>query len=231
MPIKRRLYKFNKKRRIVRKRRLRMGRNAISKGMRSSVHYFKRSFVNYINSTVTADWLSLSTDNLSVQGTVQVVMNNLPNVSEFAQLFAQYKILGVAQKIFFEPQMIVDGISSQDTFVLRMRPNQTGYVVTTGTTLNDWLQYQNVRTKTIPRKTHMSYYIKPKVATELYKSAALSGYGVKRPPYISTNQLGIPHYCFDMRFDKIDGSIIASNNQIPAMCIITTLYFCCKAVQ
>lgn len=164
-----------RRRRIVRRRTY---RNRRMNRKRSTTHLFKRSFHTTINILKSAN----------TAGCNYFQLDQLPNYSEFVDLFDQYKVN--ALKYEFVPRFnSIDQASATGgefyTAIDRVSNDPPS-------SLNEMLEYQSLRKTPLTRR-HVRYF-KPGVATAIYANvddASGSTYpfpaGVKLSPWISTD--------------------------------------------
>lgn len=242
---KKKLWRRKPKRTLRRntRRKLTMGKLQVSRGLRQSVHFFKRRSISYMNNAGSAGFTH-TLDGLGLVKTISVAFNQLEGNTDFPNLYKMYKIHAVRIKLIPTPQLTTGSSTVTTTFPvvcsLRYTYNRTGDDISSSNTISDWLQQSAVKQRTIPSIKPISLYCRPRVATSLYNNP-IAGYGVRKPPYISltnvlgsTNNTGLPHFCFDLRIDRVDGGGIPNPltpDLIPFAQIETTAYFSCKGVH
>lgn len=123
-------------------------------------------------------------------------LNQLPNASEFTQLFDQYCIKAI--KVSLVPKQ---GIAVQQGLVtagaLQAVMPKVWSVIdyddsSAPAALTDLLQYQNTKC-TRANQWHTRYF-KPAVADEIYNTGITTAYGMKRNTWIDCNNSTVEHY-------------------------------------
>lgn len=183
------------RRRLLRRRPIRRMRKSAKRTNlgNAGVHYFKR---RYVVANITA---STSAGGLqsNAAGALSFNLASLPNATEFTNLFDQYKIMKV--KLDFIPfgdtvNLPISTMSGSTSLVSPGGPLITAIDYDDNTTpgaASDLLQYQNSKVTPVPRRLKMS--LRPKFATEVYRSATTTGYGA-RSGWLDTDYANIPHY-------------------------------------
>lgn len=187
------------RRRLLRRkpirRRFQRGRVATKRTNLSGLglHYFRR---RYVVANITS-----STSSVGVQtnaaGALSFAMSSLPNASEFTALFDAYKIVKV--KLDFIPfgdnvNMPLDAMSNSTSLMSPGGPLITAIDYDDANTpgaATDLLQYQASKVTPVPRRLKMS--LRPKFATEVYRSGTSTGYGA-RSGWLDCANSDIPHY-------------------------------------
>lgn len=183
-----------RRRKVV--RRPRRARRAGAKRTNLSgtgLHYFKRRYV-VANVTASTSGVGVRSD---AAGALSFNLNALPNSSEFTSLFDQYKIMKV--KLRWIPfgdsvNMPIATMTGTSSLVSPGGPLITVIDYddnTAPTAAADLLQYQTSKVTPIPKPLSMT--IRPKFATEIYRSAVSTGYGA-RSGWLDTASSDIPHY-------------------------------------
>lgn len=184
-----------RRRKVVRRPRRRVRRAGAKRTNLSGngLHYFKRRYV-VANITATTSGAGIRSD---AAGAMSFNLNSLPNSSEFTTLFDQYKIMKV--RLRFIPfgdsvNLPISTMSGSNGLVSPGGPLVTAIdyddSVVPGSAA-DLLQYQASRVTPIPKPLSMT--IKPKFATEVYRSAIATGYGA-RSGWLDTTNSDVPHY-------------------------------------
>lgn len=138
---------------------------------------------------------------LGYSGAYTFKLSDLPNYTEFTNLYDQYKITGIA--IEFRPtfsglDLNFSANSANGTLIPDIRSVVDLDDDTPIANENELLQYQNIKW-TRGTKVHRRYF-KPKFATEIFRTALTTGY---RPSqgYLDTSYPEIPHYGFKVWID------------------------------
>lgn len=122
-------------------------------------------------------------------------LNQLPNVTEFTQLYDQYKICGVKVEVipqFDTATQTGTGTTPTAQHIVSQNWNVIDYDDTvTPTSINDLLQYQNC--KRCPSNRVMKRFLKPKFSDQIFASGAFAGY---RPAkgFIDCTYDNVEHY-------------------------------------
>lgn len=125
------------------RKRFNINKSAVGR-IRQPVQYFKRSFISEGFITAPAGGPTF--------GTIQFTLNQLPNYTEFTQLYDQYKIKGVKVKLV--PRYNVADINAQAISQLLTVLDYDDS--TSPTAVSDLLQYQNMK-MTMTNKIHQRY--------------------------------------------------------------------------
>lgn len=141
--------------------------------------------------TRKCDYTQIYPTALGVKRTLSFGLSDLPNYTEFTNLFDQYKINAI--KLTFIPRFTGADINPLGTALAVPRIwSVIDYDdASTLTDQNDAYQYQNCKTHMMHKP--FSIYLKPKVAAEVYQSTIATGYGAKRM-YIDCSVPSVPHY-------------------------------------
>lgn len=161
-----------------------MRRSMISRGIRQPVQYFKRSvwLPNWITTTAVTDSFAALKFNLS----------QVPQFTEFTQLYDQYCIKGVKFELI--PQFDSANVAlTTSQNVINQNYSCIDYDdVSVPSGLDTLLQYQNVQR--CPSTRIMKRYIKPKVATQVYSTALTTNYSSKSNVWLDCTQPDTEHY-------------------------------------
>lgn len=134
----------------------------------------------------------VTSSTVDVFGAFSFQLDDIPNYTEFAALYDQYKITGI--KLMFIPDQTVS--------------DSTGSVLTTAnfihvvdfddetvpTSTNQLFEYQNVKINNFNRT--VIRYFKPSMATGIYNGSAIVTGGNRKAGWIDTSVVTIPHYGF-----------------------------------
>lgn len=203
------------------RRKVMNGRRRVVKASKQ-VHHFKRTA---LISTITQSWNQTTGTGVNIAGAYTFSLSQLPNVSDFSNLYDQYKITGA--KLSFTP--------GQTEYIGNVLSGQTGAQAfnkfhsvidyddaVVPSSENDLLQYGSLKS-TQGGRTH-TRFIKPKILQEVYRSAISTAYNPISNRFLDMNYTDVPHYGI-----KVWSSAPVS----PASCALTynvylTLYFTCK---
>lgn len=217
MPVKRGRNRIPYKRRGRKRRTVRLGRP--SKGLKMSIHLFKRSFVEYLDLGIhptTSPWnptpvtapltgvfpqSTTGTSNSAWTISAGFTLKNVPEYSDFQNLFTEYKIQGISEKFMLQqdpprmasyvvasamPPNALNGATASTVFPNDQLESVPTYVnsqflidswynpteVTTNITQAQLLQIQRRRTKTL-RTLGPKFYSRLKQHKELYNPNAV----------------------------------------------------------
>lgn len=184
-------------------------RSMISGRIKQPVQYFKRTLW-------LPDWLVTAgtTDNFA---SLKFNLSQLPQYTEFTQLYDQYQIKGVRVELI--PQFdSANMASTSSTNIINQNYSVLDYDdVGIPTSMDTIMQYQNVRR--CPSTKVMKRFLKPKVATQVYSTALTTNYSSKRNVWLDCNQPDTEHYGMKFGFTK------SSNAQKYSLRVIYYLAF------
>lgn len=151
-------------------------------------------------------------------------LNNVLGTTDFTNLFDRYKITGVKYKIMFQCNTAaVQG--SQVLPILHYVKDEDDNNIPSS--LNDINQKQLCKVKVMGATTMISYFIKPKVAKDIYQSAIATSYAVEKAPYINSTYATTPHYGLKAWMNQVYA--VAANNT--AVTIEPVYYIACRDPQ
>lgn len=213
------------RRRVARKMKPRR-KMAVRRKLARQVHAFKRTA-----------YLGTSTASMSAGGTATPIatahsfsLNQIPNVSEFANLFDQYKITGA--KLTYTPTasegIINPAVSASAPLGYSRVHSVIDYDDSTAPTSENQLLEYGSHKSTPPFKTHVRY-LKPKVLHEIYRSAIASSYAPKSSTYLDMSNADVPHYGVKV-WISAPNTFYGTDNTISYK-VYLTLYFTCKNVR
>ena len=184
--------------------------------IKQPVQYFKRSvYLPTWNSPASG------ADRFTV---LNFRLNQLPNFTEFQQLYDQYKICGVKVEVipqFDTTTQTGTGTTPTAQHIMSQNWNVIDYDDTvTPTSINDLLQYQNC--KRCPSNRVMKRFLKPKFSDQIFASGAFAGY---RPVkgFIDCTYDNVEHY--GMKF------CFGNNNLTLTYALKLTYYLAFKNVR
>lgn len=191
MPLRIRKRRINRRKPVVRRRKMALVKRINTS--RSGIHYFTR---RYVVANITASTTGLGVQN-PASGALSFNLAALPNASEFTALFDQYKLMNV--KLDFVPfgdtvNLPISTMTGTSSVLSPGGPLILAVDYDDNTTPADaasLLQYQNSKVVPIPRRHRMT--IRPKFATEVYRSGVSTGYGA-RTGWLDCANSDVPHY-------------------------------------
>lgn len=211
------------RRRFARKPRRYARRKAAMRARRSIVtHKFKR-MVNLGTYTATATSLT----DTPVAKAFSFQLTDLLNVSEYAGLYDQYKITGIAFRAVPKSLQIQGGTSGTTSVV------GYGQVVTcldfddaaNPSSKDELLQYQNAK---VSRSSSIhKRYIKPRILDTVWVNSVSSGYQSVAPGWIDMANTNLPHYGIKLWVDAPATAGGSSSSSI-SYDVYATYYFLCK---
>lgn len=201
--------------------------------MRIRTYSFFRGVENLLAlETPTSGWIA-SVVNNSVVKTFTFALSELPNNSEFANLYRQYKLNYAVIKMFPSYSSIVSttGAVVSNNLIITMWPNTDGKALDASFTDADLLEKQAKRQFMMPQNKPLTLKMPLFQLRNTYGGSLLNpvDYAVKKPSYISTTETETPHYGINVHIRKVDGSAFASNS--PRFLIKEKIYFTCRQVQ
>lgn len=222
----------------------------LKKGLTRSVVPFTREKETYVRLDTLAGiddgagtYISMvRTDDGGIAGRIRIRLNNLPNSSDFTNLFKEYKLNYL--KLTFYPAGNVAGTRADTSdpptmignknIMIRTCLNRSNEVPTVADSVNDWSQLQAKKQWMLVqnRPTTITCKLNQLTTIQSGDAAGYSKHVITKPKYISTNNTDINHYGLTVRFDSLDGTAItAANGDIwPRFRLVSKLYFTCKGV-
>lgn len=151
-------------------------------------------------------------------------LNNVVGNSDFINLFDRYRITGVKYRIMYQCNMAAVQTTAVLPIMHYVRDEDDS---TAPTDLSDINQKELCKVKILGATTMVSYYIKPKVASDVYQGVASTGYAVKSAPYINSSFPTVQHYGIKVWLNQIYA--VAANNT--AITIEPVYYLSCRDPQ
>lgn len=149
-------------------------------------------------------------------------LSGVINAAEFSALFDQYKITGIKLNFY-----LVRNLGNAAN-VVGIRPRMyivTDYDTSTSPTSFDELrEYSNCRVHQFDDSKPFTYFIRPKILNEVYRTAVSTGTAPQRPPWVSTAHLDLQHFGMRLGIENILDSDVS-------IVMEPTLYFGCKNVK
>lgn len=165
----------------------------------------------------------------------------LPNYTEFAPLFKQYRILACSTYIYPSANSFQAGTSTStvnNNIMIRLCQMQNGTAIGVNNTVEDWNQIQAKKRWIVRPDRKIQLYTKLKQRTLIQQDPGLPGplpqqYGLTKPRWIDTTLPDTIHYGHNIRFDSLDPAlpIENANDFFPHLKIIQRLYFQVKGVK
>lgn len=232
MPYARRNYRRRFMRRNIRRRVGRRGAttrrptnfNTRNK-LKPTVYPFMRAFENLVVlENPTGQFMATTNDNLVV-GHVECSLDDLPNYSEFAALFQQYKLNAVTLKCTPTYQMDTEPATSE-TIICDIWRSAHGSAPTVAFTIQSLLQIQKRQSFIMPQRTSFKRSMALTQLSETYQQA----YAVQKPKYLDpSSDYQVPHYGINFCFRRPDGAAFTSNS--PRLLMNYNVKLTCKQVS
>jgi len=167
----------------------------------------------------------------SVVRTFDFALNGLPNSSEFANLFGQYK-LNMAIVTFYPSasQVVVStGGAATQNMIITVWPNTHGVPLTATFANAHLLEISRKKQWMFPMNKPTSIKMYLKQLSEMYAGTLNTDYVTCKPRYISTSETSLPHYGMNVHIRKLDGT--SFGNLSPRLLVKERVYLTCKQVQ
>lgn len=180
--------------RVVRRRRLnairRPGRSlVVSKMIGKKIHYFKRTayFSGFLAGSTLLDTFS----------SIQFTLSQVPNVTEFTNLFDCYRINGVKVKLMPRANSAEIGTNQG---MIKLFSTIDYDDATVPTAITDLLQYETLKT-TSSNREHTRYF-KPKIAKTVFQTSLASGYS-QGTGWLDCDNTAVPHYGLKLALQQL----------------------------
>lgn len=151
-------------------------------------HYLKRSFTGTINLQAAID------ANPHLVGS-QFTLQQLPNYTEFTNLFDNYRIHAI-KMTFFRPS-VANSASEMDQLV-RLHTAIDYDDAATPASINELMNYDNYQVIALRdqfmRNGKFSRFWRPRIVREVYRTAVSTAYEPARPKMLDCAYPDIPHY-------------------------------------
>lgn len=193
------------------KRNVRRSRITRFKNVANQVHYFKRTF----------EYGNVSSHNVDVHVAWSVSLGQLPNSSEFTNLYDKYKI--ISAKFQVVPIFNVNSMQTNEQLVPVLYVHDYD---DSGPLSSDAEYYQFSNFKQRRAGTVFNIMLYPKVATTVYNTALTSGYATQRPMWLDCDSPNVPHYGLKIKFPTCFGS---GDNSVTYRVLATVTFACMNA--
>lgn len=149
-------------------------------------------------------------------------LSSVINAGEFSALFDQYKITGISLKFYLTRNTanasVVNGAIPRLYII-------TDYDTSTSPASFDELrEYSNCKIWNFGSSKPFTYFFRPKILNEVYRTAVSTGTAPVRPPWVSTSHLDLQHFGIRLGLENILDPDIA-------IVVEPTFYFGCKNVK
>lgn len=186
-------------------------------------------------STPPAGWTSLQGSNDEALTLTYVIsMSQIPNYTNFTNLFDSYRIKGVRLQGYYS--FSVAQPANQSQAMLYYCRDHLGQSTATDLTEDWFLERPRSKKRLLVNsvgKPSFDIYMPLTQLANTYQSVGNNDYTMKRPRFISTNEVNTPHYGFNLRLQRIDGNVFTAgtSNQYPTLKLFTTVYFECRGIN
>ena len=180
------------------------------------------------------------TNDGGVVGRISLMLNQLPQYSEFTNLFRQYKLTGM--KIIFYPAANTTvagsardegGPYANNNILIRVMKNYTGIPMASGNEIHEWSQIQAKKQWILATNKPSSIYCPLVQLTDVRanEDSSTNEQVISRPKFCSTNDPNVVHQSLNIRFDSLNGTALQQTDRIwPEFRIVCKYYFRCKGV-
>ncbi len=206
-------------------------------GLHPGTYKFKRSMVHEVNLLASDTGLPgaiATVDGRSIVWHYSVALDNLPGYTEFESLFEQYKLTGVAIKIYprwSEATAVTGGASNM---LMRTKYQRDGRSLDSTATEEKWLEQQATKTNIMPGigKT-LKKYMKLNQLNKVYSGVAsgTEDYTIVPPRFISTTEHSTPHCGMQFMFNTTGGALNAQPTYSGMFKLEMCVYFQCRSVH
>lgn len=173
-------------------------------------------------------WIT-TTDNAVVK-TFDFNLAELPNMTDFTNLFSQYKLNMAILKIFPSGSMLGSYPQSQtQNMIITIWPNTHGNPLTAVFQNSELLEIQRKKSFMFPmnRPTSIKMYLKQ--LSNTYAGSLNTDYATIKPRYISTSETSTPHYGMNVHIRRMDEGSFTSNSL--RLLFREKIYLTCKQVS
>ena len=188
----------------------------ITRSIVPKVYTFKRKVLDEVTASDAASpgagWLTTGENCLTT--TMIFALNQVPNPTDFTNLFAEYRIKSVRTKIWCgfvgnvnQNTAALDGMGINIRF--QFASNRTGQAVTVADTLNDWAEKQMVASTQRGFNNELPVVLNQGLnqLSMVFHTAIDTDYVVKRPSWSSTTESGTPYYGYDLIISSLSNDI------------------------
>lgn len=160
-----------------------------NKKIKQPVQYFVRT-------AYRQNFISASTAGSSV-ASINFQLANIPNVTDFTNLYDQYMIKAVQVKFIPRVSEVSAGASAMGNLWIILDYDDS---VVPGS-LNQMLQYQNVK-RSQNNKIH-TRYLKPAIANEVFATGIATAYNAKKNVWLDATNDAVEHYGIKIWVDQL----------------------------
>lgn len=193
---------------------------------------FKRQMEEYVDfSSPPSDWVT-TLDNQLVR-TFTYNLNDLPNHSEFTNLFAQYKLNYAIVEMFPNVSQMTSGYvavgGAASNYIVTVWRNTHGVPLNAAFTRDELLEIGSKRTFMMPTVKPTRFKMPLKQLSATYASTLNTDYATVKPRYINTTEDTTQHYGINVAISRVDGT--AFNSNAPNCLVRSTILLTCKQVK
>lgn len=195
--------------------------------LKPAVHLFKRKMTQVMqlsNVSAPSGWTA---EGNAYYKNWQFTLNNLPNPTDFTNLFAQYKLVGVQTEMIFANTVANDDNSQVLIYWDLNRDGQAR-----PGTESQFLQSQTARHMTLKPGVSkpVKMYCKLKQLSNTFKLTD-DDYALQTPKWLSTAEPNTPHFGTSMRIQRVDDRPFGTELANFQYCkVIHTVYLACRKV-
>lgn len=155
----------------------------------------------------------------------------LPNFTDFTNLFSQYKLNMAILKIYPSASQVVVSTAAAGTqnMIITVWANTHGNPLTAVFQNSELLEIQRKKAWMFPMNKPTSIKMPLRQLTNTYAGTLNTDYATVRPRYISTTETSTPHYGMNVHIRKMDGTAFGSNSA--RLLIRQKIYLTCKQVS
>ena len=228
-------------------RKVRRRRNALSKPtalakriprMAPRVLQFKRRMVDTLvlnTASPPTGWTSLSSaGDEAITLNYVISMAQIPNYTNFTNLFDSYRIRGIRLQGYYSFNVAAPNNQSQAMlYYCRDHLGQNSASQLSEEWFNERPRSRKRLLVNSSGRPSFDIYMPLTQLANTYGSVTNNDYTMKRPKFLSTNEVDTPHYGMNLRLQRIDGNAwtAGSSNQYPTLKLFSTIYFECRAIN
>lgn len=214
MPIVRRRKRVKRKQPLMKRR---VANSKIGRPMKPATFRFKRTFEQVVDLAAIPSASGWIPSGNGIYKQFVYDLSLLPNSSDFTNLFSEYKLTGVAVKMYFSNNISGSAPSgsghSNSQLLMRISPNPNG----SSDTLTEQFFNESQSTKkrlclnTLGKP--VSIYQPLKQLNYAYNnSIGSNSYTAQKPRFITTQDQTVEHYGLNCRIDRVDGQALTTGS-------------------
>jgi hypothetical protein len=163
-------------------------------------------------------------------------MAEVPSAEEFSNLYRQYKLNHVVAKFFpsYSSIGVTTGPVATTNLIITIWANTNGLPLDNTFRNEDLLEIQGKKQFMMPQNKPLYISMPLKQLGNTFAGTDTAGniettFAVRKPRYLGTDNLTVPHYGFNVHIRKVDGSNFTSNS--PRFLIKESIYLSCRQVH